>query len=65
MTDAPIEPGEREEGIAPVESEELVDGLPILAEVRPLEEPSAPALPAVQAAAAAMTGFVAGAATWP
>jgi hypothetical protein len=55
MTDDPIEV---EEG------EELVDGLPILAEVHPIEQPPAlTALPAVQAAAAAMTGFVAGAAT--
>ena len=43
--------------------EELVDGLPVLAEVRAIE-PAAPAImPAVQAAAAAATGFVAGAAT--
>jgi hypothetical protein len=46
------------------EDEELVDGLPVLAEVRPIETVHAPApLPAVQAAAAAFTGFVAGAAT--
>jgi hypothetical protein len=44
--------------------EELVDGLPVLAEVHPIE-PTAmmTAMPAVQAAAAAFTGFVAGAAT--
>jgi hypothetical protein len=55
MTDGPIE-GE--------EGEEFVDGLPVLAEVHPIERPqSAAALPAVQAAAAAVTGFVAGAAT--
>ncbi|MDQ6816190.1 MAG: hypothetical protein M3018_02125 [Actinomycetota bacterium] len=43
--------------------EETVDGLPVLAEVRALSPvPPAP-LPAVQAAAAAATGFVAGAAT--
>jgi len=42
--------------------EETVDGLPVLAEVRAVER--APALlPAVQAAAAAATGFLAGAAT--
>lgn len=41
--------------------EETVDGLPVLAEVRPLA-PAPTALPAVQAAAAAATGFVAGAA---
>jgi hypothetical protein len=42
---------------------EVVDGLPVLAEVRPLEHAAPVALPAVQAAAAAATGFVAGAAT--
>jgi len=42
---------------------ETVDGLPVLAEVRPIERPSPATLPAVQAAAAAATGFVAGAAT--
>ena len=47
----------------PIESaEETVDGLPVLAEVRAIE-PASRALPAVQAAAAAATGFVAGAAT--
>ncbi|HEY5316353.1 MAG TPA: hypothetical protein VIJ20_00120 [Solirubrobacteraceae bacterium] len=52
------EPFEGEEG------EELVDGLPVLAEVRPIERTAVVgALPAVQAAAAAFTGFVAGAAT--
>jgi hypothetical protein len=48
---------------APEEGEEVVDGLPVLAEVRPIEPAAPPALPAVQAAAAAATGFVAGAAT--
>jgi hypothetical protein len=43
--------------------EETVEGLPVLAEVRPIERASAAARPAVQAAAAAATGFVAGAAT--
>ncbi len=43
--------------------EETVDGTPVLADVRPIE-PAPPApLPAVQAAAVAATGFVAGAAT--
>jgi hypothetical protein len=47
-----------------LEDEELVDGLPVLAEVRPIESATVvTALPAVQAAAAAVTGFVAGAAT--
>jgi hypothetical protein len=46
------------------EGEELVDGVPVLAEVRPIEQvPVVLVLPAVQAAAAAVTGFVAGAAT--
>jgi len=53
-----------EEPIEPDEEEELVDGLPVLAEVRAIEgPPAATVLPAVQAAAAAVTGFVAGAAT--
>jgi hypothetical protein len=43
--------------------EESVDGLPVLAEVRAIEPASRAALPAVQAAAVAATGFVAGAAT--
>jgi hypothetical protein len=42
---------------------EIVDGLPVLAEVRTVERVSPASLPAVQAAAAAATGFVAGAAT--
>ena len=44
------------------EDEETVDGLPVLAEVRPIERVVPTSLPAVQAAAAAATGFVAGAA---
>ena len=48
-------------GVEP--EEEVVDGLPVLAEVRAIERPSPASLPAVQAAAAAATGFVAGAAT--
>ena len=43
--------------------EEAVDGLPVLAEVRTIERDPPASLPAVQAAAAAATGFVAGAAT--
>ncbi len=46
-----------------VEPEETVQGLPVLADVRPIEPASPQALPAVQAAVAAATGFVAGAAT--
>ena len=50
----------------PEEGEEEVDGLPVLADVRPIEPVASvapPALPSVQAAAVAATGFVAGAAT--
>jgi hypothetical protein len=43
--------------------EEIVDGLPVLAEVRAIEPAGIAVLPAVQTAAAAATGFVAGAAT--
>ena len=43
--------------------EETVDGLPVLTEVRAIERAGPSMLPAVQAAAAAATGFVAGAAT--
>ncbi len=43
--------------------EEVVEGLPVLADVRAIEPASRVVLPAVQAAAAAATGFVAGAAT--
>jgi hypothetical protein len=45
------------------EPEETVEGLPVLAEVRPIEPAGRVALPAAQAAAVAATGFVAGAAT--
>jgi hypothetical protein len=56
---APAEPD-----VEPLGEEETVDGLPVLAEVRPLVHASPSSLPAVQAAAAAAaTGFVAGAAT--
>jgi hypothetical protein len=57
MTEEPIE-----EAIE-LEPEETVDGLPVLADVRAIEAPPPTVLPAVQAAAAAATGFVAGAAT--
>ena len=46
-----------------VDAEEVIDGLPVLVEVRPIERVPPAALPAVAAAAAAATGFVAGAAT--
>ena len=42
---------------------EVVDGYPVVAGVRTIERVSSASLPAVQAAAAAATGFVAGAAT--
>jgi hypothetical protein len=57
MMDEPIEMDEV------LLEEEHVAGLPVLAEVRPIEPASVVALPAVQAAAVAATGFVAGAAT--
>ena len=66
MTDEPTEPGTGEPigGFGLPDGEEFVDGLPVLAEVHPLDPlPSVTSLPAIQAAAAAMTGFVAGAAT--
>jgi hypothetical protein len=43
--------------------DELAGELPVLAEAAPLDRRRAQALPAVQAAAAATTGFLAGAAT--
>jgi hypothetical protein len=43
--------------------EETVEGIPVLAEARPIQPAVPAALPAVQAVAAAATGFVAGAAT--
>ena len=51
------------EAIIDATPEETVDGLPVLAEGRTIERTSQTVLPAVQAAAAAATGFVAGAAT--
>ena len=46
-----------------LEEEEEVDGLPVLVDVRELERVPVVSHGAVQAAAAAATGFVAGAAT--
>jgi hypothetical protein len=63
--DPAIDASERELAAAEaevVEEEEVVDAVPVLAEVRPIERPAPSSLPAVQAAAAAATGFVAGAA---
>lgn len=58
----PIEPaGSSEAALEP--DVEVVDGFPVLAEVRTVERVSPASLPAVQAAAAAGAGFVAGAAT--
>jgi hypothetical protein len=64
----PVDPllSESENGADPAGSEpdvEVVDGLPVLAEVRTVERAAPAALPAVQVAAVAATGFVAGAAT--
>jgi hypothetical protein len=47
----------------PVATEETVEGMPVLAEVRAIAPHAPVPLPAVQAAAVAATGFVAGAAT--
>jgi hypothetical protein len=57
MTDEPIIAEVVEEG-----DEETVDGLPVLAEVRPVQSALPAQLGVVQTAAAAATGFVAGAA---
>jgi hypothetical protein len=46
-----------------VQEGEIVDGLPVITDAGVLEERPAVAVPAVQAAALAATGFVAGAAT--
>ena len=46
-----------------VQEGEVVDGLPVVTEAGVLEERPAATVPAVQAAALAATGFVAGAAT--
>ena len=43
--------------------EEIVDGVPVLAEVRTIQTAAPSQLPVVQAAAVAATGFIAGAAT--
>jgi hypothetical protein len=61
QVEGPAPAPEQVEGPAP--APEQVEGMPVLAEVRTLEAPSVAMLPAVQAAAVAATGFVAGAAT--
>lgn len=54
----------RDDPIEVVDGEQLADGVEVIAEVRAIERlPAATVLPAVQAAAVAATGFVAGAAT--
>ncbi len=58
MNDEPTIHGDQLE-----QDEEIVDGLPVLAEVRTVQRPAPSQLPVVQAAAMAATGFVAGAAT--
>jgi hypothetical protein len=63
MTDDARAIAEEPIGEALPEEEETVDGLPVLAEIRTIERTAPTVLPAVQAAAAAATGFVAGAAT--
>jgi len=57
MTDEVIDVGFEDDG-----EEETVAGLPVVAEVRPVDRGLPVVLPTVQAAAAAATGFVAGAA---
>lgn len=57
--DQPTRPAEP--GLEP--EVEIVDGLPVVAEVRTIERSSPGSLPAVQVVAVAATGFVAGAAT--
>lgn len=59
----PPEDPETATGFEATVEEETIDGVPVVAEVRAIERFPSPALPAVQAAAAAATGFVAGAAT--
>jgi hypothetical protein len=62
-SEEPIGLEDAPELLEPEQAEEIVDGLPVLADVRAIEPASPATLPAVQAAAAAATGFVAGAAT--
>jgi hypothetical protein len=65
MSAAPSSQPDRADADAEFEGtveEEAIDGIPVLAEVRAIEPSPSPSLPAVQAAAVAATGFVAGAA---
>jgi hypothetical protein len=56
-------PEPEDAGSVPEPDVEIVDGFPVLAEVRTVERAAPAVLPAVQVAAVAATGFVAGAAT--
>jgi hypothetical protein len=63
-TDEPIVDADVVEDVAgAATAPETMQGVPVLAEVRAIQSHSPVALPAVQAAAVAATGFVAGAAT--
>jgi hypothetical protein len=64
LVDADVVPDEQPVALTgPVDAEETIDAVPVLAEVRTIQTASPVSLPAVQAAAAVATGFVAGAAT--
>ncbi len=63
-TPPPAEDDRLDDDYEPVEAFEVVDGLPVLVEVRPLEPARPPAAVALaQTAAVAATGFMAGVAT--
>jgi hypothetical protein len=57
MTDEVLEAEFEDDG-----EEDAVEGLPVVAELRPIDRAAPAMFPAAQAAAAAATGFVAGAA---
>lgn len=57
------QPDRAEPGTEVFLDEETVEGVAVISDVRAIEPTPSPALPAVQAAAVAATGFVAGAAT--
>ena len=61
MEDSEPDPGVDADAVEP--EVEVVDGLPVIAEVRTIERAAPASLPAVQVAAVAATGFVAGATT--
>ena len=60
----PIVDADVVEDLSAPAGEEALEGVPVLAEVRGVVTPAPVMLPAVQAAAVAATGFVAGAATF-